>query len=56
VCTVVIEILVKHMCCNNNNSYFWSSDALDWFKLYIGSSFRLLYSLSFMAIFLLSLL
>jgi hypothetical protein len=24
VCTVYIDSLVKHMCCNNNNIYFWS--------------------------------
>jgi hypothetical protein len=55
-CTVLIEILVKHMRCNNNNnSYFWSFDAIDYFKLNIGSCFRLHCSLSFMDIFLLSL-
>jgi hypothetical protein len=53
-CTVLLELLVKHMCYTNNNSYFWSFDALDFFKLNVGSYFRLLCSLSFMAIFLLS--
>jgi hypothetical protein len=45
VCTVLIVILVEHMCYNNNNTYFWSFDTLDWFKLNIASCFRLLCSL-----------
>jgi hypothetical protein len=42
-------------CNNNNNSYFLSFDALDCFKLNVSSCFRLLCSLSFMVIFILSL-
>jgi hypothetical protein len=55
VCMVYIDSLVKHMCCNNNNTYFWCFNVLDCFKLNDGSCFCLLCSLSFIAIFLLSL-
>jgi hypothetical protein len=57
VCTVLMELFVKHVnvgsCfrvalmktrvhCNNNNGYFQSCVILVWFKLNVGSCFRLL--------------
>jgi hypothetical protein len=47
---------LSNTCCNNNNnSYFQSFVVLVWFKLNIGSYFRLLWSFRFMSIFLLPL-
>jgi hypothetical protein len=46
-------VICQTRVCNNNNGYFQSFVILIWFKLNIGSCFRLLWSFRFMPIFLL---
>jgi hypothetical protein len=41
---------LANKCCNNNNSYFQSFIVLVWFKLNVGSCFRLLWSFRLMHI------
>jgi hypothetical protein len=45
VCTVFMKFFLSNTCCNNNNGY------THWFKLNVGSCFRLLWFFRFMPIF-----
>jgi hypothetical protein len=45
VCTVFMEFFLSNTCCNNNNGY------THWFKLNVGSCFRLLWFFRFIPIF-----